>query len=95
MRHYQPFSLFKSSQRNTGSLFAMLAIGLGIGAFAALLFAPKTGRQMRKSLRRKLEDTRESMGDWKDSANEYIERGSEWASSAKDRVTPLVKKMAR
>lgn len=90
-----PFSNYRSIRSNPGSLFAMLAIGAGIGAIAALLFAPKTGRQMRKTLRRRYEDTRESMGDWKDSANEYIERGSEWANSAKDRVTPLVRKMAR
>jgi gas vesicle protein len=95
MRNYNPLKDFTRSRKNTGSLFAMLAIGLGIGATAALLFAPKTGKQMRKSLRRRYEDTVDSVGDWKDNANEYIERGSDWASSAKDRVAPIVKKMAR
>lgn len=90
-----PFSHYRITRSNNGSLFAMLAIGAGIGAFAALLFAPKTGRQMRKSLRRRYEDTRDSMGDWKDNANDYVERGSDRASSAKNRATTMVKKMTR
>ncbi|MBV8207904.1 MAG: YtxH domain-containing protein, partial [Acidobacteria bacterium] len=42
-----------------GTVLAFLFVGLGIGAVTALLLAPKTGRQMRRTLRRTYEDARE------------------------------------
>ena len=96
MGNYGTFGDYRySEKRNAGAMLALLAIGLGIGAFAALLFAPKTGKQMRKTLRRKYEDARESMDDWSDNAGDFIERGSEWASAAKDKVAPLAQKLRR
>ena len=84
-----------SDRNNTGAMFALLAIGLGIGAFAALLFAPKTGKQMRKTLRRRYEDARDTVDDWRDDAGDFIERGSEWASTAKEKVAPIARKIRR
>jgi gas vesicle protein len=96
MRDYGTFGNYRRSDgSDKGMVIALLAIGLGIGAFVALLMAPKTGKQMRKTLKRKYEDARDVMGDWKDDAEDYMERGSEWASAAKDKVAPIARKLRR
>ena len=84
-----------SEKNNSLTAITFLLVGLGIGAIAALLMAPKSGKQMRKIVRRKFEDAKDSAGDYREKAGDYWERGSEWASNQKDRVTPLVKKMRR
>jgi len=82
---YGRFGNYRASDRSTvGTALTFLFIGLGVGALAALLFAPKTGSQMRRLLRRKYDDA-------VDGADELMERGSEWASEVKDRVAPLGK----
>ena len=84
-----------SEKNNSLTAITFLLVGLGIGAIAALLMAPKSGKQMRKIVRRKFEDARDSASDYREKANDYWERGSEWASNQKERVTPLVKKIRR
>jgi gas vesicle protein len=78
-----------------GTAVTFLLIGLGAGALIGLLFAPKPGKQMRKELRRKYEDARDTIEDWKDeakqAAEETLERGAELANELRDRVTPLTK----
>lgn len=91
---------YEPSGRNTAALgFALLLIGFAAGAIAAALMTPKTGKQMRRSLKRKLDDARDSMGDLRDQAGDWVEKGSDladkasdWADKAKDRVGPLAKK---
>jgi len=46
-------------RNQTGEKFLWLLGGIGIGAGLALLFAPKTGRDMRRHLARVAEDSRE------------------------------------
>src|SRR5882757_5634980 len=83
----------KDSQIGTAVTFLM--IGLGVGALTALLLAPKTGKQLRKDIRRKYEDAKETVDDWTDDAKEaaedLIERGSEIADEIRERVSPLAK----
>jgi gas vesicle protein len=79
----------------SGSGLTMLLIGLAAGALIALLFAPKTGKQMRKTLRRSYEDAREMMEDIGDQAGDWMDKGSEWADTAKSKVSPLAKKFRR
>lgn len=87
---------YRFSDKNTGvTAVTFLLIGLGIGAITALLLAPKSGKQMRKMVRRKYEDARDSMDDISEKAGDYWEKGSEWASNQKERVTPLVRKLRR
>jgi gas vesicle protein len=86
MGDYQP-----TDQSTLGFALTFLFIGLGAGALVALLLAPKTGRQMRRSLRRKYEDAREAIEDLGDQASGIIEKGAEWANVAKEKVTPLGK----
>jgi gas vesicle protein len=82
-----------------GTAVAFLLIGVGIGALVGMLYAPKTGKQMRKDLRRKLDDARDTLDDWKDQAKEVaedaMERGSDLADDLRDRVAPLAKNLRR
>ena len=73
----------------------MLFIGLAAGALVALLLAPKTGKQMRRTLRRKYEDAREVMEDIGEQAGDWIDKGSEWADKAKSKMPPLKRPFAR
>src|ERR1039458_1122760 len=60
---------YESSAGSTaGTAITFLLIGLGAGAVIGLLFAPKAGKQIRKDLRRKYDDARETLDDWKDEA---------------------------
>jgi len=88
-----------SEQGNVGTAVTFLLIGLGAGTLIGLLFAPKPGKQIRKELRRRYEDVRETIDDWKDEAREVaedtLERGAELADEIRDRVTPLAKTFTR
>jgi gas vesicle protein len=82
-----------------GTAITFLLIGLGAGAVIGMLFAPKTGRQMRRDLRRGYESAREAFDDWKDTAKDFadevIERGSDLAEDLRERVTPMAKAARR
>jgi gas vesicle protein len=86
---------YRSSNSTLSVGFAMLFVGLALGAVTALLMAPKTGKQMRRTLRRKYEDAREAVEDIQDQASGWIDRGSDWADKAKSRVAPLAKGFRR
>ena len=91
---------YEPSGRNTVALgFALLLIGFAAGAIAAALMTPKTGKQMRRELRRKASDLRDRVDDWTDQAGDFREKAAEfagkaqdWADAAKERVGPLAKK---
>jgi gas vesicle protein len=91
---------YEPSGRNTVAIgLALLLIGFAAGAIAAALMTPKTGKQMRRSLKRKLDDARDSMGDLREQAGDWVDKGSDladkasdWADKAKERVAPLVEK---
>jgi gas vesicle protein len=86
---------YRSSNGNLNLGVAMLFVGLALGAVTALLIAPKTGKQMRRTLRRKYQDAREAMDDMQDQASDWIDKGSDWADKAKSRVAPLAKNFRR
>jgi gas vesicle protein len=89
------FEEHRSSSHSTAALgLALLFLGLAGGAIAALLLTPKTGKQMRRSLRRKYEDARDVVDDWGEQAGDWVEkssdlknRASDWADTAKDRAS--------
>jgi gas vesicle protein len=87
------------SSGNVGTAITFLLIGLGAGAVVGMLFAPKAGRQMRRDLRRGYDNARETLDDWKETAQDFAEeaigRGSEFADDLRDRVRPLTKAMRR
>jgi gas vesicle protein len=92
---------YEASERggSVSTAITFLLIGLGAGALTALLLAPKGGKQIRRDLRRKYENARETFEDWKDDAKEtaedVLERGSEIADEFRERVKPIAKAMRR
>ncbi len=84
---------YESSDGTAGTAVTFLLIGLGVGAGLALLLAPKTGRQLRKDLRRSYDDARETVSDWTDEAKgrfeEAVEKGADFADDLRAKVEPL------
>ena len=89
-----------SEEGHVGTAITFLLIGLGAGTLLGLLMAPKSGKLLRRDLRRGYEDARESLGDWADEAKEHVRdagdrlrdvasRGVEIAEDLRDKVEPL------
>jgi gas vesicle protein len=66
----------------------MLFIGLATaaGAVIALVLAPQSGKQTRRSLRRKYEDAREAVEDLGERASDWIDKSAELADRAKRKM---------
>jgi len=96
MTDYESIGDYQPSDRSyAGVALTFLFIGLGAGALLALFLAPKSGRDMRRLLRRKYADAKDVLEDLSEQAEDVIERGSEWASAAKEKVAPLTKAIRR
>jgi gas vesicle protein len=92
---------YESSEgSNLGTAITFLLIGLGAGALTGLLLAPKTGKQLRRDLKRGYEDARETLDDWteeakdrvrdaKDRVRDVADRGAEIAEDLREKVEPL------
>jgi gas vesicle protein len=89
-----------SESSNVGTAITFLLIGLGAGALAGLLLAPKTGKQMRRDLQRGFEDAKDTLGDWADQAKDHVReagdrvrdvasRGVDLAEDLREKVEPL------
>jgi len=82
-----------------GTAITFFLIGLGAGALIGMFYAPKAGKQMRKDLRRKYDDARETLDDWKgqarEAAEEAMERGADLADDLREKVAPLAKNIRR
>ncbi len=93
---YERFGEYQASDRSSvGTALTFLFIGLGIGALAALLFAPKTGKQMRRMLRRRYDDALEGAEELVERGGDWVKRGSEFAEEVKERVSPVSKMFNR
>jgi gas vesicle protein len=98
---------YESSEGNSvGVAVTFLLIGLGAGALAALLLAPKTGKQMRRDLQRGYKDARETLEDWADEAKDRVRvasdrvrdaasRGADLADDLREKVEPLRRVITR
>jgi gas vesicle protein len=88
-----------SDRGNVGTAVTFLLIGMGAGAFIALLLAPKSGKQLRKDLRRGYEEAVDRIEDLKDEAmervDEVMERGADIADRVRDKAAPLGKAFRR
>ena len=99
------FGRYESSDNsNVGTAVTFFLIGIGAGALAALVLAPKTGKQFRRDLKRGYEDAKEAVQDWteeakdrardaKERVRDVAERGADLAGdlrdAARDKVVPL------
>lgn len=92
MDDYRTFGEYRYSDKNNlPTLLSFVLIGVGVGALTALLLAPQSGKKMRRTLRRKYENARDMFDDWSDNANEYVEKGTKWASIAREKVRPMAR----
>src|SRR5271154_3953246 len=70
---YMRFGKYESSDdSHVGTAVTFLLIGLGAGALAGLLLAPKTGKQFRRDLQKGFDDAKDTLGDWADDAKDHI-----------------------
>ena len=95
------FGRYESSEgSHVGTAVTFLLIGMGAGALAALLLAPKTGKQLRRDLKRGYEDARETLEEWTDEARDRVrdtrervrdvaERTADIAEGIREKVEPL------
>jgi gas vesicle protein len=83
-----------------GTAITFLLIGIGAGALAALVLAPKTGRQFRRDLKRGYEGAKETLQDWTEEAKDRArdvtervrdaaERGASFAEDLREKAEPL------
>jgi gas vesicle protein len=95
---------YESAEKSSvGTAITFLMIGVGAGALVALLLAPKTGKQLRKDLRRGYDDARDTLQDWSEDAKEHVqdavERTTGWAEelreAARSKAAPLGKALRR
>jgi gas vesicle protein len=92
MTDYERYSDYQPADHgHVGLALTFLFIGLGAGALVGLLFAPKSGKQMRRNLKRRYEDARDVIEDWSEQAGDVIGKGAEYANFVKDRVAPIGK----
>jgi gas vesicle protein len=71
------------SDRDGSSLVWFLA-GLGVGAVAGILYAPRSGNETREVLRTRAEEGREYV---RNRARDAREQASQWADKGRDVVT--------
>lgn len=71
--------------RTAATAITFFIIGAGAGALAALLLAPKSGKQLRKELQRGYEDAKEAFGDWTDEAKDRVREAGDVVRDAATR----------
>jgi gas vesicle protein len=74
-----------SDDSHVGTAVTFLLIGMGAGALAALLLTPKSGKQLRRDLKKGYEDAKDTVGDWADEAKDLTRE-------ARDRVREVAKR---
>jgi gas vesicle protein len=82
-------------KNHTFTALGYMVAGLGIGAIAGILTAPKSGKQTRKDVGRKLEDARDAMENFSKQAGELWERGEELAEAARRKAEPVARYLRR
>jgi gas vesicle protein len=73
---------------NNGNSFLWFLAGLGVGAVAGVLYAPRSGNETREALRSKAEEGQEYVRDRtrvaRSQAGEWVDRGREVLNQQKD-----------
>jgi gas vesicle protein len=87
--YYSRDAEMRANRERMVFVFTFLSLGLGIGAALALLFAPKSGDQMRREIARSME---ESLGRGSSSGNALKQLSKDFADLRKtieDRIEHL------
>ncbi|MGH9513868.1 MAG: YtxH domain-containing protein [Terriglobales bacterium] len=89
----------KRQNSRVGTAISFLLVGLGAGALVGFLYAPRTGKEVRKELRHQFDSAKRTLDDWtgdaKDLTEEVLERGVELAEELKEKVGPLFDQIRR
>jgi gas vesicle protein len=88
-------SEFFARRKNYAAALGFMAIGLGLGALAGLLTAPKSGKQLRKDVQRKYEGARDAVETLGKRAGDLWERGEELAEVARQKAEPVTRVFRR
>jgi gas vesicle protein len=72
------------SDRDGGNSFVWFLAGLGLGALAGVLYAPRSGSETREQILAKAEEGREYM---RQRAQEMKDQASQWADKGRDAVS--------
>jgi len=79
---------------NVTSKLGYFIAGLGIGGAAALLFAPKSGKETRKYIADRAEEGKGYVAakgrEFREQAEEYVDRGKEVVSKQKERLADVL-----
>lgn len=73
-------------ESDMGARIAFLLMGAGIGAVVALLFAPKSGQELRGDI---ADATRKSIDRTREAATQIGDRASDYYEGARDRASEL------
>src|ERR1700689_4149661 len=95
-----------SDDSHIGTAVTFLLIGMGAGALAALMLAPKSGKQFRRDLKKGYDDAKDTVGDWADEAKdrtrdardrvrEVAKRGADLGEDLPDAILEAIYEMAR
>jgi len=66
-----------SEDSRVGTAITFLLIGLGAGALTALLLAPKSGKLLRRDLKRGFDEAKDTVEDWADEAKDRTREASD------------------
>ncbi|HEY6768189.1 MAG TPA: YtxH domain-containing protein [Candidatus Sulfotelmatobacter sp.] len=72
------------SDHDGGSSFVWFLAGLGVGALAGVMYAPRSGNETRDAIRTRAEEGREYV---RGRANEAKDKATEWVDRSRDVVT--------
>ncbi|MFZ0808033.1 MAG: YtxH domain-containing protein [Candidatus Sulfotelmatobacter sp.] len=72
------------SDRDGGNSFVWFLAGLGLGALAGVLYAPRSGSETREVLRSRAEESRDYV---RNRAREAREQASQWADKGRDAMS--------
>jgi gas vesicle protein len=73
-------------ESDTGTRLGYMLVGAGIGAVVALLFAPKSGHELRGDI---ADATRKGIDRTREAATQLGERATDYYEGARDRATEL------
>lgn len=76
----------REASSDTGAKLTFLLVGAGLGAVVALLFAPKSGHELRGDI---ADATRKGIDRTREAATQLGERASDYYEGARDRASEL------
>jgi gas vesicle protein len=95
MRYKPNEEEFAMSKRNLQGSWKALWIGGMVGATAALLFAPKSGKRLRRDLVRGAQDLRDTTSEWARDASYSTQKAVKQVSGYASEWSDLARGMAR